>query len=77
MGVAMCYRKLRWVGRRSRGSGRSGRTREIDFPRSKRDQEADTGASDNELPPSEQPTLLFGGQEDEPGTRKMRRIGGR
>lgn len=77
LGVAMCYRKLRWVGRRRGASGRSGRTRAIDFPRRTNDAEEAPEPEDGDTPPSEQPTLLFGGQEDEPGTRKMRRIGRR
>ncbi len=83
LGMALCYRKLRWVGRRrgGSGSGRSGRTRAIEPPR-KRKQDAlpDLGPEGDEVPQSEQPTLLFPGSgdgDDEPGTRKMRRIGRR
>ena len=77
-GVAMCYRKLRWVGRRGR-SGRSGRTRSIDFPRKGKEVMVELEPADDDAPPSEQPTLLFGnpGGDEEPGTKKMRKIGGR
>ncbi|MHC5053480.1 MAG: hypothetical protein ACYTKD_02050 [Planctomycetota bacterium] len=80
LGVSLCYRKLRWVGRRRSGSGRSGRTRAIDFPKRNREAVAELEPMPDDAPPSEQPTLLFsdpGGGDDEPGTRKMRKIGRR
>ena len=78
-GVAMCYRKLRFVGRRRGGSGRSGRLRSTEFPKKK---QAIVGLDPlpEGSPPSEQATLLFADPasgEDEPGTRKMRKIGRR
>jgi len=90
LGIATVHRKLRNVGRRRSSSGRSGRTRAIDFPKKSRQKKTESEASSlgsqeddalpDELPASEQPTLLFSDpnkDDDEPGTRKMRRIGRR
>ncbi|MHC4247970.1 MAG: hypothetical protein ACYS9X_02470 [Planctomycetota bacterium] len=80
LGVSLCYRKLRWVGRRRGGSGRSGRTRAMDFPKKNREAMVELEPMSDDAPPSEQATLLFsdpGGGDDEPGTRKMRKIGRR
>ena len=88
LGIATVHRKLRNVGRRRGSSGRSGRTRAIDFPKKSRRKTSEAlsigpqedDALPDELPASEQPTLLFSDPnkgDDEPGTRKMRRIGGR
>lgn len=79
-GVAMCYRKLRFVGRRRSGSGRSGRSRTTDLPKRRKEATAEPELGGEGEPPSEQATLLFAdpaGGDDEPGTRKMRKIGRR
>ena len=87
-GVALIHRKMRHVGRRRGGSGRSGRTRAIEPPRRTSETKTkvkgamieDDDALPDDPPASEQPTLLFADprkEEDEPGTRKMRKIGRR
>jgi hypothetical protein len=90
LGIAMClfgigsiHRKMRNVGKRRGSSGRSGRTRAIEFPRKKT--KISLGMDEEDAIPddplaSEQATLLFSDprkEEDEPGTRKMRKIGRR
>jgi len=85
LGIATVHRKLRNVGRRRGSSGRSGRTRAIDFPKKSRQQNAEpeSDAIPDGMPASEQPTLLFAdprnedNEDEESGTRKMRRIGRR